>query len=190
MFISRCRSKNTPLTTKASKYYTIENQGHEKALFDGIERDLDKYADKRVKEMYKQTVLTAKTTNIDQSQTNAQWMTRNTSWDNEPTTDTQKNLRKTGFDSFKQFIAVAEGKERKIACSIYQKLKAKAQQPCEKISLDQLANFCLSVSREGDESLNELDGGVPEIGTIKSMNEVFSRPSYQQGRVIINCNES
>ena len=46
--------------------------------------------------------------------------------------------------------------------------------------------FAVKVSRQGDESIKETDGTANEIGPIKSMNDIFTRPSYQislQGRV-------
>ena len=119
------------LATRESKQSKTDNQSYGGIMFDGIERDLDKYTDKRVKELYKQTVLSYKATVKDCNQTtnNTQWMARKASWENERSIEAKKNTRKTGFESLKQIINSNDSKENRIPSSIYQKLKAKTQQP-------------------------------------------------------------
>ena len=99
----------------------------------GVERDLDKYADKRIKELYRQTVLAAKGGNRDATKAfgNRALTPRKTTSEKHLDFDSQLNFRQTdNFEVLRQFIGAGNGKERQPPAPLQQKPASKHQRQC------------------------------------------------------------
>lgn len=180
-------SRQTPVT-KVAKYFTANDRSFENRPtaaaaaydFNGIERDLNKYADKRVMDLYKQTVQTnskvslsikdvgkASTTN------NTQCTPRKTLADTDREYDLEFNSRQTdNFNALRQFLTNGEkeSKERKSASSIYQKLQARSQKP--------------SASKNTNETSIGLDDSQPATITFKSSYGSYGKPSHNKALLV------
>ena len=125
---------------KASRFQAVDGTTQANPVTKGLERDLDKYADKRIKELYRQTLNAAKGLNKDSSKAggNKAMVTRKTTSEKHLDFDSQTNFRQTdNFEILRKFVGVDSSKEVvQPPSSTHQKILLRHQRTCKPTSAD------------------------------------------------------